>query len=101
MLLIVATVRFTKLLTNCFRSSFEIPKFATKLAISLRSCQSNRELQNEVVNFSPNFVGKLRSSSRAKFAPFGVVGLVIKLQMNLNKVKTFLNKQGLFDDVYF
>ena len=33
------------------------------LAISLRSCQLNRELENEVVNFMSNFVGKLRSSS--------------------------------------
>ena len=46
-------------------------KFATNLAISLHSCQSNSELGNEVVNFMSNFVGKLRSSS------FGVVGLVI------------------------
>ena len=37
-----------------------------------------------VVNFTPNFVGKLQSSSQVKFASFGVVGLVIKLQMNLN-----------------
>ena len=71
------TVRFTKLLTNGFGSSFEIPEFATSLAISLCSYQSNRELRNEVVNFKPNFVGKLRSSSRAKFASFGVVRLVI------------------------
>ena len=70
------TVHFTKLLTNGFRSSFEIPKFATNLVNSLRSSQSNRELRNEVVNSTPNFVGKLQSSSRAKFAPFGVVGLV-------------------------
>ena len=55
----------------------EFPKFATNLAISLRSCQSNHELRNEVVNFTPNFVGKLRSSSLAKFASFDVVGLVI------------------------
>ena len=42
------------------------------LAISLRSCQSNCELGNEVVNFTTNFVGKLRGLSREKFAPFGV-----------------------------
>ena len=32
-----------------------VPKFTTNLAISLRSCQSNHELRNEVVNFT-NFV---------------------------------------------
>ena len=58
-------------------------KFATNLAISLRSCQSNRWRE-----FHAEF-GKLRSSSQAKFASFGLVGLVIYLQMNLNKVKKF------------
>ena len=53
------------------------PKFAMSLAMSLHSRQSFHELQNEVVNFIPNFLWKLRSSSRAKFASFGVVGLVI------------------------
>ena len=57
------TVRFTKLLTNGFRSSFEYS----------RSWQSNSELGNEVVNFTPNFVGKLPSSLREKFAPFGEI----------------------------
>ena len=52
-------------------------KSATNLAISLRSCLSTRELQNEVVNFAPHYVGKLRCSLRAKFASFSVVGLVI------------------------
>ena len=47
------------------------------LVMSLHSYQSNRELQNKVVNFTPNFVGKLQSSSLAKFESFGVVGLVI------------------------
>ena len=53
----------------------KFPKFATNLAISssFRSCQSNRELGNEVVNFTPNFVGKLTSSLREKFAPFGEI----------------------------
>ena len=37
------------------------------LAISLCSCQSNRELENKVVNFTLNFVGKLTSSLREKF----------------------------------
>ena len=69
----------------------KFPNFATYLAISLRSCQSKRKLRKEVVNFMPNFVGKLRSSPRAKF----VVGLVISLQMNLNKVKTFFNQATL------
>ena len=63
----------------------EFPKFTTNLAISLHSCQSNHELRTEVVNFTPNFVGKLRSSSLAKFASFDVVGLVIQLQNNAFK----------------
>ena len=73
------TVRFTKLLTNGFGSSFEIPESSLRTWQSHYngSCQSNRELRNEVVNFTPNFVGKLRSSSLAKFASFGVVRLVI------------------------
>ena len=53
------------------------PKSATDLAISLRSCQSNRELRNEVDNFMLNFVGKLRSLLRAKFTFLGVDGLVM------------------------
>ena len=52
-------------------------KFTTNLAISLCSCQSNCELRKEVVIFTLDFVGKLQSSSQAKFAPFGVVGLVV------------------------
>ena len=60
-----------------FEVHLKFPKFATNLAISLGSFQSNRELQNEVVNFTLNFNGKLRSSSRAKFTSFGAVGLVI------------------------
>ena len=45
--------------------------------------------------FTPNFVGKLRSSSQAKFVSFGAVGLVIRLQINVNKVKTVLNEAKL------
>ena len=37
-----------------------------KLGSWLRSCQSSRECGNKVVNFTPNFVGKLRSLSQAK-----------------------------------
>ena len=48
-------------------------KFAMNLTISLRSCQLNCELRNKVVNFTLNFVGKLRSSLQAKFIPFSVV----------------------------
>ena len=61
-------VRFTKLFTKRF------PKFVwnSGSSISLRSCQSNRELGNEIMNFTPNFVGKLRSLLQKKFAPFGV-----------------------------
>ena len=64
---------FTKLLTNGFRSSFEFPEVRYELGNSLRNCQSNRELGNVVVNFTPNFVGKLRSSFPEKFAPYGVI----------------------------
>ena len=67
------TVRFIKLLTNGFRSSFEIPEVRYKLGHFI----TYRELRKEVVNFTPNFVGKLRSSLPVKFSPFGVVGLVI------------------------
>ena len=59
-----------------YSPAIEFPKFAVNLEISLHICQSNREFQNEV-NFTPNFAGKLRSSSQAKFTSFGVVGLVI------------------------
>ena len=58
---------FTKHLTNGFRSSFEILEVRYEIG-NKSSC----ELGNEVVHFTPNFVGKLRSSSREKFAPFGV-----------------------------
>ena len=34
------------------------------------------------MNFTPNFVGKLRSSSLAKFASFDVVGLVMNITTN-------------------
>ena len=46
---------------SAFHKTFDkrFPKFATNLAISFRSCQSNRELANEVVKFTPNFVEKL------------------------------------------
>ena len=50
----------------------KFPKFTTNLATSLRSCQSNRKLGNEVVNFMPNFAGKLRGSLQEKFTPFSV-----------------------------
>ena len=44
------------------------------LVISLRNCQSYRELGNEVMNFTLN-LENLRSSLPAKFTPFGVVGM--------------------------
>ena len=65
---------------QCFSQNFwqmisgvclKFRKFATNLAISLRSRQSNCELGNKVVNFTTNFIGKL-SWSQEKFAPFGV-----------------------------
>ena len=65
------TVSLTKFLTNGFRSSFEIPEVRYELQWQLRSCQSSRELRKE------EFHAKFRSSSRAKFASPGVVGLVI------------------------
>ena len=49
------------------------PKFASNLAISLCTCQSNSELGNDVVNFTPNLVGKSTSSLREKFAPFSEI----------------------------
>ena len=48
-------------------------QFATNWAISLRSCQSNRKLWNEVVNFTLNFMWKLRNSLWKKFAPFSAL----------------------------
>ena len=53
----------------------KFPKFAMNSAISLHSYQSNCELGNEVVKFTLNFVEKLRSSLREKFAPFGEIVL--------------------------
>ena len=53
----------------------KFPKFATNLAISLCTCQSNCELVNEVLNCMPNFVGKLTSSLQEKFVPFGEIVL--------------------------
>ena len=48
----------------------KFPKFATNLAISLCSGQSNCELGNKVVNFMLNIFGKLTSLLREKFASF-------------------------------
>ena len=51
----IVTVRFTKLLTIS-EVRLKFPEFATNLAISLSSCQSNRKLRiNEVVNFHVEF----------------------------------------------
>ena len=49
---------------QCVSQTFDkwFPKFATNLAVSLCTCQSNCELGYQVVNFTPNFVGKLTSS---------------------------------------
>ena len=58
---------------TCSEVCSEFPKFATNLSISLRTCQSNCELGNKVVNFTPNFVRKLTSSLQEKFAPFGEI----------------------------
>ena len=57
---------FHKPLDKLSEVRLKFPKIATNLAISLRNCQSNCELRNKVVNFTSNFVGKLRNSSRAK-----------------------------------
>ena len=59
-----------------FYSLSEIPEVHDELG-NFITFQSNGGLQNEVVNFTPNFVSKLPSSLRSKFPPFGVVGLVI------------------------
>ena len=45
--------------------------FHQLMAILLHSCQSNLEIWTQVVNFTPNFVGKLPSSLRGKFMLFG------------------------------
>ena len=87
-------MRFTKLLTNVSEVRLKFPKFATNLAISLRSCQSNCELGNEVVNFSTNFVGKLRSSSRATSAPFGVNVSEFYLKLWLRRLRITGFKMG-------
>ena len=57
------TVRFPKLLTNNFRSSFEIPEVRYEHGNSIMYLpnESNCELGNEVVNFTQNFIGKLTS----------------------------------------
>ena len=67
------TVRFTNFWQTVSEVRLKILKFAANLAVSLRTCQSNCELENNVVNFTPNFVGKLTSSLRRKFAPFGEI----------------------------
>lgn len=64
---------FTKFWQMVSKVCFKFPKFATYLAISLCSCQSNCKLANKVVNFMPNFVEKLRSSLQVKFAPFSLL----------------------------
>ena len=46
-----ASVRFTKLLTNGFRSSFEFPEVCYDLAISLRSCEFHAGFRWEVAKF--------------------------------------------------
>ena len=82
------------------------PKFVWNSRTSPWTWKFHYVVVNQIMNFEMKLwisrrISLFQSSLRAKFAPFGVVGLVIYLQMNLNKVKTFLNKQGLFDDVYF
>ena len=77
------TVRFTILLTIGFQSSFETPEVCQELDNSLRICQSNCEIWTKVVNFTPNFVGKLPRSLRGKLTLFGkTVGLVIIFKMS-------------------
>ena len=55
------TVHWQKFWQPVSEVRLRFPKFAMNLAISLRICQS--KLGNEVVNFTPNFVGKLTSST--------------------------------------
>ena len=78
-------MRFTELLTNGFRSSFEIPEV----------CYEHVVVDQIVnVNFMRNFVGELRSSSPAKFAQTSsVVGLII---MNTNEFKHSCYLLGLW-----
>ena len=68
---------------SAFHKTFDkrFPKFVLNSRSSLRTwqfhcmrtCQANCELGNEVVNFTPNFVGKLTSSLREKFMPYGEI----------------------------
>ena len=78
------TVRFRILLTNGFRSSFQIPKVRHKLGNFITQLSIRSGNLNQVVNFAPNFGGKLPSSLRGKFTLFGqtAVGLVIIIEMN-------------------
>ena len=66
-------------------------KFATNLAILLRSCQSNHELGNKVVNSTPNFIGKLTSSLQEKFASFGEIVITDYFKMDYNYETLQLN----------
>ena len=67
-------MRFTKCLTNGFRSLFEISG-------SLQTWQFYLVVVNQIVNLktklliSRRFVGELRTSLRAKFTPFSVVSM--------------------------
>ena len=52
-----------------------VPKFVQNFRNSLRTWQFQYLLVNQIVNLeiTPNFVGKLTSSLREKFAPFGEI----------------------------
>ena len=52
---------FHKTLDKRFLKFVEIPEVPYKLGSWLCGSQSNSEFGNKVVNFTPNFVGKLRS----------------------------------------
>ena len=72
----------------------KFPKFATNLAISLHSCQSNRELGNEVGKFTANFVGKLTSSSREKFPSFDEIVSEFPYTLRLRRLGITSLKMG-------
>ena len=88
-------VHFTTFWQIVFEVRLKFPKFAANLAFSLRNCQSNCELRNKVVNFTLNFVGKLRSLLWAKFALSGVVGLVYNYKWIFNQSEKILNQVRL------
>ena len=95
---ILHSVRFTNFWQTVSEVRLKFPKFATNLAFSLRSCQWNRELRNEVVNFTPNFVGEV---AKLVASEVRVIRLVYDYKWIQTNWKKFSTKQGLLYDVHF